>query len=210
MIGDYSIMDWVTLGGILTTIASLVGIAIKLARDNSGLKAEMKALSKEREMEHASLSSEHKGLSSEHKGLSSEHKGLSSDHRGLSKEHDALSKEHASIKKDTEYISDEMKYEKMARENLYKNSTKAKEILETMDFMKEVVLQNSRLTEEVGRLTVENQELSKSKQNNELDKVLRILGRIEGQLASLEGYRGTEEVQVVLKRVESELLELNN
>ena len=203
MIGDYSIMDWVTLGGILTTIASLVGIAIKLARDNSGLKAEMKALSKEREMEHASLSSEHKGLSSEHKGLSS-------DHRGLSKEHDALSKENASIKKDTEYISDEMKYEKMARENLYKNSTKAKEILETMDFMKEVVLQNSRLTEEVGRLTVENQELSKSKQNNELDKVLRILGRIEGQLASLEGYRGTEEVQVVLKRVESELLELNN
>lgn len=203
MIGDYSIMDWVTLGGILTTIASLVGIAIKLARDNSGLKAEMKALSKEREMEHASLSSEHKGLSSEHKGLSS-------DHRGLSKEHDALSKEHASIKKDTEYISDEMKYEKMARENLYKNSTKAKEILETMDFMKEVVLQNSRLTEEVGRLTVENQELSKSKQNNELDKVLRILGRIEGQLASLEGYRSTEEVQVVLKRVESELSELSN
>lgn len=203
MIEGYSFMDWVTFGGVLTTIASLVGIAIKLARDNSGLKAEMKALSKEREMEHASLSSEHKGLSSEHKGLSS-------DHRGLSKEHDALSKEHASIKKDTEYISDEMKYEKMARENLYKNSTKAKEILETMDFMKEVILQNSRLTEEVGRLTVENRELSKSKQNNELDKVLRILGRIEGQLASLEGYRGTEEVQVVLKRVESELLELNN
>ena len=168
-------MDWITFSGIVATIASLVGIAIKLARDNSGLKAEMKALSKEREMEH-----------------------------------DSLSKEHASIKKDTEYISDEMKYEKMARENLYKNSTKAKEILETMDLMKEVVLQNSRLTEEVTRLKVENQELSKPKQNNEFDKVLRILGRIEGQLASLEGYRGTEEVQVVLKRVESELLELNN
>ena len=196
MIGDYSIMDWVTLGGILTTVASLVGIAIKLARDNSGLKAEMKAMSKEREMEHESLSKEHSALSKEHDGLS--------------KEHDVLSKEHASIKKDTEYISDEMKYEKMARENLYKNSTRAKEILETMDLMKEVVLQNSRLHEEVTRLTVANQELSNPKQNNELDKVLRILGRIEGQLASLEGYRGTEEVQVVLKRVESELLELNN
>ena len=196
MIGDYSIMDWVTLGGILTTVASLVGIAIKLARDNSGLKAEMKALSKEREMEHDSLSKEHDSLSKEHDSLS--------------KEHDSLSKEHASIKKDTEYISDEMKYEKMARENLYKNSTKAKEILETMDLMKEVVLQNSKLTEEVTRLKVENQELSKPKQNTELDKVLRILGRIEGQLASLEGYRSTEEVQVVLKRVESELLELNN
>ena len=182
MIGDYSIMDWVTLGGILTTVASLVGIAIKLARDNSGLKAEMKALSKEREMEHESLS----------------------------KEHDVLSKEHDSIKKDTEYISDEMKYEKMARENLYKNSTKAKEILETMDLMKEVVLQNSSLTEEVTRLKVENQELSKPKENKELDKVLRILGRIEGQLASLEDHCSTEEVQVVLKRVESELLELIN
>lgn len=175
MIEGYSFMDWVTFGGVLTTIASLVGIAIKLARDNSGLKAEMKALSKEREMEH-----------------------------------DSLSKEHASIKKDTEYISDEMKCEKMARENLYKNSSRAKEILETMDLMKEVVLQNSRLHEEVTRLTVANQELSKPKENNELDKVLRILGRIEGQLASLEDYRGTEEVQVVLKRVESELLELNN
>ncbi len=182
MIEGYSFMDWVTFGGVLTTIASLVGIAIKLARDNSGLKAEMKALSKEREMEHESLS----------------------------KEHDVLSKEHDSIKKDTEYISDEMKYEKMARENLYKNSTKAKEILETMDLMKEVVLQNSRLTEEVTRLKVENQELLKPKENKELDKVLRILGRIEGQLASLEGYRSTEEVQVVLKRVESELLELSN
>lgn len=74
----YSFMDWVTLGGILITVASLVGIAIKLARDNSGLKAEMKALSKEREMEHDSLSKEHDSLS---------------------KEHDSLSKEHASIKK---------------------------------------------------------------------------------------------------------------
>ena len=196
MIEEYSIMDWVTLGGILTTVASLVGIAIKLARDNSGLKAEMKALSKEREMEHDSLSKEHDGLSKEHDSLS--------------KEHDGLSKEHVSIKKDTEYISDEMKYEKMARENLYKNSTRAKEILETMDLMKEVVLQNSRLHEEVTRLTVANQELSKPKENKELDKVLRILGRIEGQLASLEGYRTAEEVQVVLKRVESELLELSN
>ena len=182
MIGDYSIMDWVTFGGIVATIASLVGIAIKLARDNSGLKAEMKALSKEREMEH----------------------------ERLSKEHDGLYKDHLSIKNDTEYISDEMKYEKMARENLYKNSSRAKEILETMDLMKEVVLQNSRLHKEVTRLTVANQELSKPKENKELDKVLRVLGRIEGQLASLEDCCSTEEVQVVLKRVESELLELNN
>lgn len=191
MIEEYSIMDWITFSGIVATIASLVGIAIKLARDNSGLKTEMKALSKEREMEHDSLSKEH---------------------IALSKEHDSLSKEHASIKKDTEYISDEMKQEKMAREILYQNTTKAREILDTMDLMKEVVLQNSKLTQEVTRLKVENFDLSSS--NSQLDsqlcKVYPLLRKIHGQLASLEDYCSTEEVQVVLKRVESELLELNN
>lgn len=191
MIEEYSIMDWITFSGIVATIASLVGIAIKLARDNSGLKAEMKALSKEREMEHDSLSSEH---------------------RGLSKEHDSLSKEHASIKKDTEYISDEMKQEKMAREILYQNTTKAREILDTMDLMKEVVLQNSKLTQEVTRLKVENLALSSSnsKLDSELCKVYPLLRKIHGQLASLEDYCSTEETQALLQRVESELSELNN
>ena len=166
MIEGYSFMDWVTFSGVLTTIASLVGIAIKLARDNSGLKAEMKALSKEREMEHDRLSSEHRNLS----------------------------KEHASIKKDTEYISDEMKQEKMAREILYQNTTKAREILDTMDLMKEVVLQNSKLTQEVTRLKVEN-----------LDLFSR-----NSKLASLEDYCSTEEAQAILNRIESEFSELNN
>lgn len=182
-------MDWITFSGIVATIASLVGIAIKLARDNSGLKAEMKALSKEREMEHDSLSKEH---------------------IALSKEHDSLSKEHASIKKDTEYISDEMKQEKMAREILYQNTTKAREILDTMDLMKEVVLQNSKLTQEVTRLKVENFDLSSS--NSQLDsqlcKVYPLLRKIHGQLASLEDYCSTEEAQTLLKRVESQLSEL--
>lgn len=189
MIEEYSIMDWITFSGIVAAIASLVGIAIKLARDNSGLKAEMKALSKEREMEHDSLSKEHDRLSNEH---------------------DGLSKEHASIKEDTRYISDEMKYEKMARENLYKNSSRAKEILETMDLMKEVVLQNSKLTQEVTRLKVENFDLSSS--NSQLDsqlcKVYPLLRKIHGQLASLEDYCSTEEAQTLLKRVESQLSEL--
>lgn len=191
MIEEYSIMDWITFSGIVATIASLVGIAIKLARDNSGLKAEMKALSKEREMEHDSLSSEH---------------------IGLSKEHDRLSQEHASIKKDTEYISDEMKQEKMAREILYQNTTKAREILDTMDFMKEVVLQNSKLTQEVTRLKVENLALSSSnsKLDSEICKVYPLLRKIHGQLASLEDYCSTEEAQALLNRIESKLSELNN
>ena len=191
MIEEYSIMDWITFSVIVATIASLVGIAIKLARDNSGLKAEMKALSKEREMEHDSLSSEH---------------------IGLSKEHDRLSQEHASIKKDTEYISDEMKQEKMMREILYQNTTKAREILDTMDLMKEVVLQNSKLTQEVTRLKVENFDLSSrnSKLDSEICKVYPLLRKIHGQLASLEDYCSTEEAQALLNRIESKLSELNN
>lgn len=191
MIEEYSIMDWITFSGIVATIASLVGIAIKLARDNSGLKAEMKALSKEREMEHDSLSSEHSGLS---------------------KEHDRLSQEHASIKKDTEYISDEMKQEKMMREILYQNTTKAREILDTMDLMKEVLLQNSKLTQEVTRLKVENFDLSSrnSKLDSEICKVYPLLRKIHGQLASLEDYCSTEEAQALLNRIESKLSELNN
>lgn len=191
MIEEYSIMDWITFSGIVATIASLVGIAIKLARDNSGLKAEMKALSKEREMEHDRLSSEHSGLS---------------------KEHDRLSQEHASIKKDTEYISDEMKQEKMMREILYQNTTKAREILDTMDLMKEVVLQNSKLTQEVTRLKVENFDLSSrnSKLDSEICKVYPLLRKIHGQLASLEDYCSTEEAQAILNRIENKLSELNN
>ena len=191
MIEEYSIMDWITFSGIVATIASLVGIAIKLARDNSGLKAEMKALSKEREMEHDRLSSEHSGLS---------------------KEHDRLSQEHASIKKDTEYISDEMKQEKMMREILYQNTTKAREILDTMDLMKEVLLQNSKLTQEVTRLKVENFDLSSrnSKLDSEICKVYPLLRKIHGQLASLEDYCSTEEAQAILNRIENKLSELNN
>mgnify|MGYP003084906117 CR=1 FL=1 len=191
MIEEYSIMDWITFSGIVATIASLVGIAIKLARDNSGLKAEMKALSKEREMEHDRLSSEHSGLS---------------------KGHDRLSQEHASIKKDTEYISDEMKQEKMMREILYQNTTKAREILDTMDLMKEVVLQNSKLTQEVTRLKVENFDLSSrnSKLDSEICKVYPLLRKIHGQLASLEDYCSTEEAQALLNRIESKLSELNS
>ena len=40
-------MDWVIVSGIVVTIILLVGILIKLVRDNSVLKVEMKALADE-------------------------------------------------------------------------------------------------------------------------------------------------------------------
>ncbi|WP_371277671.1 hypothetical protein [Streptococcus sanguinis] len=146
MIGEFSIMDWITLGGILTAVAGVLGGAAALwniIRDN-------KALSKDHEVLSNKISKSHYSLSQR----------LSESRDLLSKE---LSKEHQSIKEDTKYISDEMKYEKMARKSLYKNSSRAKEILETMDMMKELILQNAQLNAEVSELKVKNQELSQTR-----------------------------------------------
>ena len=95
---------------------------------------------------------------------------------------------------------------------MYQNTPKAREILDKMDLMKEVLLQNSTLTQEVTRLEVENSSLSSS--NSELDgqlcKLSLLLRKIHGRLDSLESYCNTEETQALLKSVRSKLSELNN
>lgn len=188
MIGEFSIMDWITLGGILTAIAGVLGGAAALwniIRDN-------KALSKD----HESLLKGQKVLSEE----------LSEGRDSLSKE---LSKEHQSIKEDTKYISDEMKYEKMARKSLYKNSSRAKEILETMDMMKELILQNAQLNAEVSELKVKNQELSQTrKEATDFEELLGAINGFEKKLASVEEYvqyGEVEEIHDILRQIVREL-----
>lgn len=201
MIGEFSIMDWITLGGILTAVAGVLGGAAALwniIRDN-------KALSKDHEV----LSNGQKVLSNE---ISKSHSSLSnkiSESRDLlSKE---LSKEHQSIKEDTKYISDEMKYEKMARESLYKNSSRAKEILETMDMMKEVILQNAQLNAEVSELKVKNQELSQTrKEAADSEELLGAIKGFERKLASVEEYGETEEIRYILRKIAEELSEFTS
>lgn len=93
---------------------------------------------------------------------------------------------------------------------MYQNTTKAREILDTMNLMKEFVLQNSKLTQEVTRLEVENFDLSSS--NSKLKshlEVFPVLRKIHERLDSLEGYCTTEETRELLKRVKSKLSELN-
>lgn len=121
-----------------------------------------------------------------------------------------LFKYYASIKKDTDYIYDRMVQEKLLREILCQNTAKAREILDTMDLMKEVVLQNSTLTQEVTRLEVEKFDLfsSNSELDSQLCKANLLLRKIHGQLDSLEGYCTTEETRELLKRVKSKLSEL--
>ena len=169
-------MDWVVVSGIVVTIILLVGILIKLVRDNSVLKVEMKALADE-----------------------------------VYLGNNRLFKYYTSIKKDTKYIYDRMVQEKLLREILFQNTPKAGEIIDKMDLMKEVVLQNSTLTQEVTRLEVENSSLSS--RNFNLERQLQaypLLRKIHGQLDSLESYCNTEETQELLKRVKSKLSELTN
>ncbi|EGF12497.1 hypothetical protein J1C81_10725 [Streptococcus sanguinis] len=192
MIGEFSIMDWITLGGILTAVAGVLGGAAALwniIRDNEALSKDHESLSNKISKIHDSLS-----------------KRLSKSHDSLSKE---LSKEHQSIKEDTKYISDEMKYEKMARESLYKNSSRAKEILETMDMMKEVILQNAQLNAEVSELKVKNQELSQArKEATDSKELLSAINRFERKLASVEAdreYEEGEEIRFTLRKIAEEL-----
>ena len=173
MIGEFSIMDWITLGGILTAVAGILGGAAALwniIRDN--------------------------------KALSKDHESLLKGQKVLSEE---LSKEHKSIKEDTKYISDEMKYEKMARKSLYKNSSRAKEILETMDMMKELILQNAQLNAAVSELKVKNQELSQTrKEVPDFEKLLGAINRFERKLASVEEYvqcGEVEEIHDILRQI---------
>ncbi len=175
MLGEYSIMDWVTLGTVVANVAVILGVIVQLYRDN-------KALSRELEM-------------------------LSKEHEGLLKEHESLSKEHQEIKKDTTYISDELKLEKMARKQLYKNTSRAKEILDTMDMMKEVVLQNAQLNSEISVLKAKNQELIQSQNSDSLEKLCRLIQGFNRQLSELERHNESEEIRTILKRIEGELSE---
>lgn len=123
-----------------------------------------------------------------------------------SEEHDDLSEEHNSIKDDTRYIRNEMLREEKARENLYNNTSRAKEILETMDMMKEVVIQNSKLNAEVAELKVENQNLL-DRENDKYSQLNKSINRFQSQLAEYESYSESEEIRVILRKIEAELSE---
>ncbi|MGT2895998.1 hypothetical protein ACVRZR_06410 [Streptococcus entericus] len=196
MLGDYSIMDWANLIVAFVQIGTAMGVLVSLYRDNKAIERKLDSLSKE----HEGLSNEQNRLSS---GLSKEQNRLSTS---LSAEHNRLSKEHEAIKQDTTYISDEMKLEKMARQNLYHSTSRAKEILETMDIMKEVVLQNAKLSDEVKALEIENQTL-RVDQVEEQKQLLGLLRSIDSRLSAFEQYSETEEIRLLLRKISNDLSE---
>lgn len=186
MLGEYSVMDLVNIATLLAAGASFLSIFLKMYQDSRNMERGFQEMSKD--------------IS----GLSKEIASLS---RALSKEHDSLSEEHEFIMLGTTYISDEMKLEKMARQTLYQNTSRAKEILETMDLMREVVLQNAALNQEVAELRVRAAELSKEREQKQ-DQLLSSLKSIEDKLSMVDHFGEAEEAKVILKRVAMELTEI--
>lgn len=175
MIEGYSIMDWLTLSGVVATIGAIIGVLITNSRDN--------------------------------KGLSKEHDGLAKEHEDLEKK---ISSEAKSIKNDTTYIRDEMLAEKIARQSLYHNTSRAKEILETIDIMEEVVHQNAALHAEISDLKVKNQELLDRKQSDNSSKLLHAINQFDRKLGEFEMYSESEEIHAILKKITNELSEYLN
>ncbi|HHT7814593.1 TPA: hypothetical protein ACT2IF_001977 [Streptococcus suis] len=177
MLGELSIMDLVTIGGLITAIAGVLGSAAALWR-----------------------------LFRDTKALSKEHQSIQEDTTYISDEMRDEKRAREGLYQDTRYISTQMIREETARQELYKNSSRAKEILETMDMMKEVVLQNAQLNAENSVLKQQNHELL-FKDNQEQEKLFQAITAFERRLSGLEGYKETEEIRSILKSIERQLLE---
>ncbi|MFM1676750.1 hypothetical protein AB6P01_09830, partial [Streptococcus mutans] len=100
--------------------------------------------------------------------------------------------------------------EKIARQSLYQNTSRAKEILETIDIMEEVVHQNAALHAEISDLKVKNQELLDRKQSDNSSKLLHAINQFDRKLGEFEMYSESEEIHAILKKIINELSEYLN
>lgn len=212
MLGDYSIMDLVTVTGVLAAVASTIsalGYLVKVWRDNKAISEKLDNLSNDISNSKEAISNH---ISRGGNVLSKEHNVLTDK---VISERKIISRENEAIKYDTEYVYNEILAEKMARESLYKNSARAKEILDQLDIMREVVLQNAKLnaekaelTAKVSQLETQNKELSDlDKENQDVKLLIRSIRTFDNKLFNFEGYRETEEIQAVLRQILNHLSE---
>ena len=80
------------------------------------------------------------------------------------------------------------------------------QILETIDIMREVVIQNSKLNAEVAELKIKNQNLS-DRENDKYSQLNNAINRFKSQLAEYESYDESENIRVILRKIEVELSE---
>ncbi|MCW1417173.1 hypothetical protein OLW98_04810 [Streptococcus agalactiae] len=208
MIGDYSVMDWATLGGVVGIIFTNVGVLISNSRDNKAIQRELELLEEGQEK----LVDEFSKISTnQYDKYVLIQSNLSNN---IEKNKQELVQKNSYVKEDTKYIRDEMLIEKKSREEVYNHVKNGDKLIEKMAFANELILkfgevsrENQMLGLKVNSLEEKIVDLSNQPKNDEISKLRKSISSFERELSRFEdgGYSEAEEIKSTLIRILNDL-----
>ncbi|HGD7021494.1 TPA: hypothetical protein ACI0D8_001885 [Streptococcus agalactiae] len=208
MIGDYSVMDWATLGGVLGIIFTNVGVLISNSRDNKAIQRELELLEEGQEK----LVDEFSKISTnQYDKYVLIQSNLSNN---IEKNKQELVQKNSYVKEDTKYIRDEMLIEKKSKEEVYNHVKNGDKLIEKMAFANELILkfgevsrENQMLGLKVNSLEEKIVDLSNQPKNDEISKLRKSISSFERELSRFEdvGYSEAEEIKSTLRRILNDL-----
>ncbi|KLJ65136.1 hypothetical protein [Streptococcus agalactiae] len=208
MIGDYSVMDWATLGGVVGIIFTNVGVLISNSRDNKAIQRELELLEEGQEK----LVDEFCKISTnQYDKYVLIQSNLSNN---IEKNKQELVQKNSYVKEDTKYIRDEMLIEKKSKEEVYNHVKNGDKLIEKMAFANELILkfgevsrENQMLGLKVNSLEEKIVDLSNQPKNDEISKLRKSISSFERELSRFEdvGYSEAEEIKSTLRRILNDL-----
>lgn len=208
MIGDYSVMDWATLGGVVGIIFTNVGVLISNSRDNKAIQLELELLEEGQEK----LVDEFSKISTnQYDKYVLIQSNLSNN---IEKNKQELVQKNSYVKEDTKYIRDEMLIEKKSKEEVYNHVKNGDKLIEKMAFANELILkfgevsrENQMLGLKVNSLEEKIVDLSNQPKNDEISKLRKSISSFERELSRFEdvGYSEAEEIKSTLRRILNDL-----
>ncbi|MCC9910721.1 hypothetical protein HK136_01600 [Streptococcus agalactiae] len=208
MIGDYSVMDWATLGGVVGIIFTNVGVLISNSRDNKAIQRELELLEEGQEK----LVDEFSKISTnQYDKYVLIQSNLSNN---IEKNKQELVQKNSYVKEDTKYIRDEMLIEKKSKEEVYNHVKNGDKLIEKMAFANELILkfgevsrENQMLGLKVNSLEEKIVDLSNQPKNDEISKLRKSISSFERELSRFEdvGYSEAEEIKSTLRRIFNDL-----
>ncbi|HFZ7480877.1 TPA: hypothetical protein ACGMAE_000248 [Streptococcus agalactiae] len=208
MIGDYSVMDCATLGGVVGIIFTNVGVLISNSRDNKAIQRELELLEEGQEK----LVDEFSKISTnQYDKYVLIQSNLSNN---IEKNKQELVQKNSYVKEDTKYIRDEMLIEKKSKEEVYNHVKNGDKLIEKMAFANELILkfgevsrENQMLGLKVNSLEEKIVDLSNQPKNDEISKLRKSISSFERELSRFEdvGYSEAEEIKSTLRRILNDL-----
>ncbi|HHL0882571.1 TPA: hypothetical protein ACQ0CW_001027 [Streptococcus agalactiae] len=208
MIGDYSVMDWATLGGVVGIIFTNVGVLISNSRDNKAIQRELELLEEGQEK----LVDEFSKISTnQYDKYVLIQSNLSNN---IEKNKQELVQKNSYVKEDTKYIRDEMLIEKKSKEEVYNHVKNGDKLIEKMAFANELILkfgevsrENQMLGLKVNSLEEKIVDLSNQPKKDEISKLRKSISSFERELSRFEdvGYSEAEEIKSTLRRILNDL-----